>query len=575
MLLRASLPGSIACAVAFSAFLPAFSPARAQVTQIRPIDGVQPNPQGGEAGDVLIRLTPARYADGVSELIDGPNPRAISNAIAIQDPTTFDQNPTGLSSFFWQFGQLLDHDLSLTLEDEEEPEFIGAVANDPAFGPMGREIAFVRSEHVAGSGPGNPRQFENVLTTFIDGSNVYGSDAVRQAALRETGTGRLLVREVGGEAFLPRNTFGLPNAATPGAPAESLPELLIAGDRRANEQAGLTAAHTLFTRYHNVLADELAAENPGWTPDQVYETARSINAATLQRITYEEWLPAILLNTGVALDTYTGFDATVDPRLSVEFTTAAFRFGHTMLNSQLLRLNADGTEFVGADGRGHLNLFETFFQPGLIEAPGSLDALVRGLVGQEANAFDTEVVEDVRSRLFGERALALDLFSLNLQRGRDHGIGTFNEIRAALGLAEAMDFGDITADADLAAALESVYGVGAVDEVDAFVGLLAEDTAPGAGIGETLAIVFRDQFTALRDGDAFFYEALLEDENDLGAYLDLIEGTGLAEVLAATTGVNEFVGANVFFAQPVPEPGTLALLAAGGVLLMRRRSAEG
>lgn len=552
----------------------AASPAAAQVANPRPIDGSGTSAFGGQAGDLLVRLTPTRYADGVSDLAAGPNPRAISNAIAVQSPGTFGQNPTGLSSFFWQFGQLLDHDLSLTLEDESEALNIGAVPGDPAFGPAGRPISFHRSEHVGGSGPGDPREFQNVLTTFIDGSNVYGSDPVRQAALREPGTGRLAARRIGGEEFLPLNTAGLPNAATPGAPVGSGAGLTLAGDRRANEQAGLTAAHTYFVRHHNVLADALAAQNPGWSADEVYETARAVNSAVLQRITYEEWLPAILEGTGRSLGTYGGFDASADPRLSLEFTTAAFRFGHTMLNRDLLRLNPDGSEFLGADGAGHLNLFESFFQPGRIEGPGSLDALTRGLVGQEANAFDTQVIEDVRSLLFSERAPGLDLFALNLQRGRDHGIGTFNDLRRALGLSAAADFGDLTGDAALAAAIESVYGAGNVEDVDAFVGLLAETPAAGAGIGDTLAQIFVDQFTALRDADAFFYESLLGEGGDLAPYADFVTGTGLADVLASTTGVTEFAGTNVFFAQPVPEPATAALLAAGLAGTLRRRRAH-
>ena len=550
-----------------------------QVTNVRTIDGTG-NGSGGSAGSLagndfgaagaeLIRLTPVRYADGVGELAAGPNVRAISNALAVQDPATFGQNPGNLSSFFWQFGQFLDHDLSVTPENHADPRPIAAPAGDPTFTPA-HFISFDRSEAVAGTGTGagNPRQFANAITTWIDGSNVYGSDATRQAALRDTdpATGRLAV---GADGFMPRNLTGLANAG-----GDANPTLFLAGDIRANEQSGLTATHEVFTRYHNVIADGLRADNPGWTGDEVYETSRAIVGGTLQRITYDEWLPSLFAGSGRGLESYAGYDATVDPRLSAEFTTAAFRFGHTMLNRNLLRLNADGSEYVGPDGTGHLNLFGSFFQPDRITEVGGLDALVRGLVGQEANALDTMVVEDIRSLLFSEDGgPGLDLFALNLQRGRDHGIGTYNDVRSALGLSVAGDFADLTADAGLAAALEDVYGTGNVDDVDAFVGLLSEDFLGTSGLGETLAVIFADQFERLRDADAFWYENA--EYTDLLPYRDLIEGTGLGDVLAATTGVTEFAGTNVFVAQAVPEPASVALLGLGGLLLTRRRRTGG
>ena len=109
---------------------------------------------------------------------------------------------------------------------------------------------------------------------------------MRAAALRTNdGTGRLLVSE--GD-LLPFNTPGLPNAGGTG------PELFLAGDVRANEQVGLAALHTLFVREHNRLAQEMAANDPSLTGEEIYQEARRIVGALIQVITYNEFLPALL-----------------------------------------------------------------------------------------------------------------------------------------------------------------------------------------------------------------------------------------------------------------------------------------
>lgn len=62
--------------------------------------------------------------------------------------------------------------------------------------------------------------------------------------------------------------------------------------------------------------------------------------AEMQHITYTHWLPHILGPEGMRqLGPYTGYKPTTDPRIANEFATAALRFGHTMINPVLDRLN--------------------------------------------------------------------------------------------------------------------------------------------------------------------------------------------------------------------------------------------
>ena len=111
---------------------------------------------------------------------------------------------------------------------------------------------------------------------------------------------------------------------------------------RANEQVGLTALHTLFVREHNRLADVLVSENPGLNGNEIYEFARKIVGAQMQAITYNEFLPLLLGPD--AIGPYGGYNPGVDPTITNEFSTAAYRFGHTMVSPSLLRV--DPQEFT-------------------------------------------------------------------------------------------------------------------------------------------------------------------------------------------------------------------------------------
>lgn len=508
------------------------------------------HPEWGQAGTNVSRPpSGAHYADGLGAMIDRGNPRAISNAVSAQAKPV--GNALKLSSMFWQWGQFIDHDFALIDTNPGEPAPIAVPAGDPFFDPLNTgavTIAFSRSEHT--DGVSSAREHANAITHWIDGSMVYGSDDTRCGVLREWTGGRL---SMSAGDMLMFNTAGMPNAPTTG------PEFFLAGDVRANEQAGLTAMHTFFNREHNYWADRLAADNPGWTDEQLFQKARKIVGAEVQAITYNQWLPRLLGGHGPG--SYAGYDDSVDPAVNTAFSTAAFRIGHTMLNDQLLRLNEDGTTFAG----GHLELAQAFFNPAIVQEPGSLDAIVRGLAKQEANEIDTQVVDAVRNFLFGPPgAGGMDLVSLNIQRGRDHGLSDYNTLREDFGLARVATFGEITGDAPLAAMLEATYG--SVDNIDAFIGLLAEEHLGGAAVGPTMAAILTDQFERFRDADRFFYLAdpeLLADP----ALLAEIDGVTLGDIILRTTGIVALQG-DVFV---TPAPATAVLSVAGVVLLGRRR----
>lgn len=502
--------------------------------ELRSIDGTgnnAANPDWGSVGIPFLRITRVGYADGAS-VPAGPNlpsARAVSNAVASQSESL--PSERRVSDFVWQWGQFLDHDIDLTPEVQPAEHWdIVVPTGDSWFDPdstgevtipLGRSLY----EDVDGV-----RQQVNAITAFIDGSNVYGSDQERAEALRAfDGQGHLKTSD--GD-LLPFNVDGLPNAAT-GAPED----FFLAGDFRANEQVGLAAMHTLFVREHNHWADEVRAANPELDGDAIYETAKAIVTAELQAITYREFLPALLGPD--ALPPYRGYRRDVNPGISNLFATAAYRFGHSMLSPQLLRLDRDGREIAA----GHLSLASAFFNPSAIVEHG-IEPVLRGLATQRAQEVDSQLVDEVRNFLFGPPGSGgFDLASLNIQRGREHGLPRFNQVRRDLGLTPYRSFQELNPDPAVVQRLRAAYR--SVDAVDAWVGGLAEPQASGALVGETWREVLVDQFRRLRDGDRFWYESYLPP-----FLVDLVHDQSLARIIRRNTRIGREISNDPFHVRP-------------------------
>ena len=508
----------------------------------RAIDGTGNNLTDADLGSThtqLLRASEAQYADGISTPSgeDRVSAREISNELAAQ--TTTEANDRSLTDIAWLFGQFIDHDIDLTESADPAESFaIEVPEGDAFFDPFATgeaEISLTRSafDTSTGTSTDDPREQINEITSFLDGSVIYGSDQERADALRSFEGGLLLTSE--GD-LLPFNEDGLDNAGGTDA------SLFLAGDVRANENVALSAMHTIWVREHNFQAQLLAAEDPTLTDEQLYQAAKTIVTAELQAITYNEFLPALLGEDTV--DDYSGYDDTVDPGINNVFSTAAYRFGHTMLSSELLRLNDDGTT---AD-EGNIALQSAFFSPGEITDNG-VESILLGATVQLANEVDNQVVDDVRNFLFGAPGSGgFDLVSLNIQRGRDHGLADYNQVRADFGLERVESFSEISSDPEVAAKLEQLYGD--VDNIDVWVGGLAEDHVEGSSLGELFSAVIVDQFERIRDGDRLWYQNVFS-----GDQLDSIESTSLADIIERNSDITGLQD-NVFFdaeAQPESE----------------------
>src|SRR5712691_1861156 len=258
-----------------------------------------------------------------------------------------------------------------------------------------------------------------------------------------------------------------------------------------------------------------------------------------------------------------------------------------------------------------------FGNPSLLRDVG-VGPLLKGLAGERQYKNYEQIDNQLRSVLFQipsnntAQCLGLpdpncfsvvsDLGAIDVARGRDHGIPLYNKLRQAYGLPVKTSFTDITGESSdafpagigvsdlssldftqlrdmagnviplddqenavvglrrstLAARLTAVYG--SVDNVDAFVGMVAEPHAPGAELGGLQLAIWKKQFAALRDGDRFFYA------ND--DYLKTVGHYGidfkktLAQVIEDNSDAT--VQADVFKAPIEPGADSVGLVAAYG-----------
>lgn len=529
----------------------------ANPVEFRTIDGTGNNiehPTWGRADEPFIRITTAAYADGISDPSgpDRPSARFVSNAVCSQTGSV--PNTYGYTDYLWQWGQFIDHDITETPTIiPSDPFNIPVPVGDVWFDPESRgdkSITLNRSYYELLEGR---REQFNVITSIIDASQVYGSDEDRALELRALdGTGKLKVSEGN---LLPFNVNGFTNA-----PSGQLTNFFLGGDVRANEQLGLAAMHTLFVREHNYWAERIARDevpmmmesvryrsrgkgHSTLTDEDIYQRARAIVAAEIQAITYNEFLPALLGPN--ALPRYSGYNPEIDPTISNEFAVFAFRLGHTMLSPNLLRLN-NKLEPIEA---GNISLAASFFAPQEIINNGGIDPILRGLAAQPAQQLDELLVDEVRNFLFGAPGSAgFDLASLNIQRGRDHGVSDYNSIRVELGLPAVESLAQISAETAVQQKLAEAYG-GRLDTIDPWVGMLCEDALPGSTVGPTLQIILSEQFEALRDGDRFWYQNYLSREMQ-----KLVEEQTLAVIIRRNTDIRYELQDNVFKVEKEPKP---------------------
>ena len=501
----------------------------------RTIDGTcnnLENPLFGASNTQFTRIAPAEYADGIASLRGGLQAR--KTELALPDPflpptpsariiskTIIFRNESAVESPFthilMQWGQFLDHDLDLSPELEavcEGCEFtelcepIRVLDGDPAFGKGTRQngdcLRFARSLPACPlDQPGTlpERQQLNAITSYIDGSQVYGSNDRVANAVRAFQDG--LLRE--GKNF-PGDKPALPVDKDDIVACLNANGCFLAGDVRVNEQISLTIMHTLWFREHNRIARELKKINPFWNDERLFQEARRIVGALLQKITYYDYLPKVMgpSTFNDLIGPFIEYDPRIDAGVPNAFATAAYRYGHSLVRPEFARLGSDYRPLP----KGSLNLVDAFFNPIQFKLSMGTDPILRGLVTENSNRADSFLNFVLTTMLFAnetEGIAGMDLASLNIQRGRDHGLPPFLTWvnHCATRFPNLQRGGQFQKNLDLIRFLE-LYGN--LDTVDLWMGGLAEERLEDSFLGHTFACIFGITFANVRDGDRFWYE---------------------------------------------------------------------
>ncbi|GBM89563.1 Peroxidasin [Araneus ventricosus] len=545
------------------------------------------HPCWGKSGEPYQRWLPPVYADGVNEMrrrADGgplPSPRQVYQWLVSQTQQGPNTTYPTLSNLAVFWGQMMAHEIVLTpgvtvkiikgkkFEDiapnccspnTRHPECMPIVMDyEDGFYERGHCLAIVRSAAYAYSpfsctplSLGQHREQMNHLTAFIDASLVYGSSEEEMRKLREHGgTGAKLAMDYStGWSYPPRKD-------RPCKAGQSVCDkrCFHAGERRANENPFLAALHTLWDREHNRLVDALRIRR--WPEETLFHVVRKIVGALMQHITYKEYLPRILgeeltdiLQLSVPTKNYR-YDPNLNPTIYNVFATAAFRYGHSMLAERYQRVGR-------SPGTSPLLSGDFFSMDDYCSPHGDpVASLLSAQAHQRAQRVDNLFSRQVTNHLFAKKMNdpGLDLFSINVQRGRDHGLPPYTKWREVCGLPKVNDYSDLRhyLPEHVIDRLAAVYGPGGVHEIDLFAAGISEFPVNGGLMGPTFTCVVSHQFKLLKFGDRFWYENTHNPGKFSNEQIASIQKTTLASMLCRNSDVRE-IHRNIFEVESPSNP---------------------
>ncbi|CAG5096998.1 Oidioi.mRNA.OKI2018_I69.XSR.g14884.t1.cds [Oikopleura dioica] len=404
------------------------------------------------------------------------------------------------------------------------------------------------------------REQVNQLSAFIDGTVVYGFTNKHKNLLLAADGMHLKMRNSPNGPILPGlNQFNDNQIKKDFAAANVFNDKghtpQVAGDTRVMENPILMSFHTMFARLHNRV---------------------TFVGAILKQITYNEYLPILLGRNAINLfpgvrmskadkrpartrfakepdeeeimQRNTGFvpPAQDNPSIRQEFLVAGFRVGHSTVPEQLLSANRN------LQVQDRRDLKDNYFDPDMSIEHGPAGC-IRGAMAGDSNRVSGSYAQATMSHLFKPNNFrhGTDLGSINIARGREHGVGSYEAVkRFCMGHESFRRLYNGNNPAMINGWNNILRLYDDPEDVDLYVGILNEQKMPGAEIGPTAGCIVLEQFIALKRGDRFWHE-------NAGVFTDAqlaeIKSTTLAKVICETmedmerTNKNVFLRANIRF----------------------------
>ncbi|KAG9510980.1 Chorion peroxidase [Fragariocoptes setiger] len=371
------------------------------------------------------------------------------------------------------------------------------------------------------------REQMNHVSQWLDSSPLYGSSEREAHKLRSFHAGKLRQRTIEGAALLPARVSRAPGCALHhlfsekqlknNKEDEQKTRCFAGGDSRHNQTPYLLLVHTMQMRLHNQLAEQLAPVNAHWDDERLFQETRRLVIAIYQSIVWRELLPVLVgrkIMQHFHLDTQSHSSSCVvrsayKPQVRGytlnEFAQGAFRL-HNLIWGVLTLANHDGTLMAPPEV-----LWRTFNAPKQLYERGHVGGLLESSLQEPTGKWDTSVPDDVQGRMFQSidtsalTGSGTDLVAIDLQRSRDHGLASYQQVRAACGLQRHTSFEQLkpVLMGDSWQRLTHLYAH--PDDIDLYVGGSLERPLEGALVGPTFACLIAEQFKRQRDGDRFFY----------------------------------------------------------------------
>lgn len=321
----------------------------------------------GRFGRMFRSLPPADFTDMAlvalaAAMLAAPEPK-VTPETEVDDEENY-----GLPAGYTYFGQFVDHDIT--------------------FDPLSSLVKL-----------NDPEGLTDFRTPALDMDGMYGRGPDDQPYMYDPGGRKFLL-----------STRPLYGSLVPGGPITALTLDLprfqgraIIGDKRNDENVIVSQLHSLFMRFHNLLADtykdlsfteiqRMVRWHYQWLILFDY-LPRIIGRPTVERI-----LPHIAKKSNIYDDRprLNFYHPHNDPFMPVEFSGAVYRFGHTMVRP-VYRLSAadlkSGVTVKGLDGRK------------AIFAPNPNDGLNGFQEFDDANGIDWRLFFDTRTHLLSPTLL--------------------------------------------------------------------------------------------------------------------------------------------------------------------------